>query len=183
MFRKVLIANRGEIAVRIARACRDLGVPSAAIYSEADREALHVRHADEAHPCGPPQAAKSYLDVARILDVAKQCSADAIHPGYGFLSENAAFAQACADAGVVFIGPQPRTIRDMGDKVVARRLMQAAGVPIVPGTTETLSDAEATAFAKKIGFPVMVKAAAGAGPHGCASSAWRTCSASRSTSE
>jgi acetyl-CoA carboxylase, biotin carboxylase subunit len=166
VFSKVLIANRGEIAVRIARACRDLGVLSAAIYSEADREALHVRHADEAHPCGPPPAAKSYLDVARILDVAKQCGADAIHPGYGFLSENAAFAQACADAGLVFIGPKPDTIRDMGDKVVARRQLQAAGVPIVPGTTETLSDAEATAFAKKIGFPVMVKAAAGGGGRG-----------------
>ena len=166
VFSKVLIANRGEIAVRIARACRDLGVASAAIYSEADREALHVRHADEAHPCGPPQAAKSYLDIGRILDVAKQCGAEAIHPGYGFLSENAAFAQACTEAGVVFIGPRAPTIRDMGDKVVARRTMQAAGVPIVPGTTETLSDAEATAFARKIGFPVMVKAAAGGGGRG-----------------
>ncbi|HXZ85520.1 MAG TPA: biotin carboxylase N-terminal domain-containing protein, partial [Myxococcota bacterium] len=166
MFSKILIANRGEIAVRIARACRELGIASAAIYSEADREALHVRHADEAHPCGPRQAAKSYLDIARVVELARQCRADAIHPGYGFLSENPAFAQACADAGVVFIGPRPATIRDMGDKVVARRTMQAAGVPIVPGTTETLSDAEVTAYARQVGFPVMVKAAAGGGGRG-----------------
>ncbi len=166
MFSKVLIANRGEIAVRIVRACRELGVTSAAIHSEVDKHALHVQHADESHECGPAQAAKSYLDVARIVDIARKCGADAVHPGYGFLSENADFAQACADAGLVFIGPKPDTIRAMGDKVISRQRMAAAKVPIVPGTTERLDDDQAVRFAKEIGFPVMVKASAGGGGRG-----------------
>jgi len=165
-FQKILIANRGEIAVRVARACRELGVRSVAIFSDVDRNALHVRHADEAYNCGPAQATKSYLDIARIVDIAKRCGADAVHPGYGFLSENADFAQACADAKLVFIGPRPETIRAMGDKVISRQRMLAAGVPIVPGTTERLSDDEAIAFARHVGLPVVVKASAGGGGKG-----------------
>jgi acetyl-CoA carboxylase biotin carboxylase subunit len=162
----VLIANRGEIAVRVARACRELGVASVAIYSEADRDALHVRHADEAFECGPPQASKSYLDIGRIVEIAQRAGANAIHPGYGFLSENDAFAQACLDAKLAFIGPPPATIREMGDKVIARQRMKAAGVPIVPGTTERLSDDRAREVAAELGFPVMVKASAGGGGKG-----------------
>jgi acetyl-CoA carboxylase biotin carboxylase subunit len=162
----VLIANRGEIAVRIARACRELGIRSAAIFSEADRGALHVVHADEAYPCGPAPAAQSYMNGARIVEIAKRHGADAAHPGYGFLSENAGFARACRDAGLVFIGPKPETIEAMGDKVRSRVLMQAAGVPIVPGSTAKLSDDEAFAFALEIGLPVMVKASAGGGGRG-----------------
>jgi len=162
----VLIANRGEIAVRIARACRELGVRSAAIYSEVDRDAVHVRHADEAHPCGPPPAAQSYLDVARIVEIARACGADAVHPGYGFLSENADFAQACADAKLTFIGPTPATIAAMGDKVISRQRMQAAKVPVVPGAIERLGDDQVLAVARELGFPVMVKASAGGGGRG-----------------
>jgi acetyl-CoA carboxylase biotin carboxylase subunit len=165
-FRKVLIANRGEIAVRVIRACRELGVRAVAIYSDVDRNALHVRYADEAYPCGPPPARESYLDMDRILSIARACGAEAIHPGYGFLSENAEFARRCASAGVVFIGPRPETIEAMGDKVIARRQMAQAGVPIVPGTTEKLTDEEAVQFATKIGLPVMVKASAGGGGKG-----------------
>jgi acetyl-CoA carboxylase biotin carboxylase subunit len=165
-FEKVLIANRGEIAVRVMRACRELGIRSVAIYSEADRGAFHVRHADEAYPCGPAPAAQSYLDGARIVEIARACGAQAIHPGYGFLSENAAFAEMCRAAGIVFIGPKPETIDAMGDKVTSRQRMKAVGVPIVPGTTEKLSDDEAVAFALKIGLPVMVKASAGGGGKG-----------------
>ena len=165
-FAKLLIANRGEIAVRVMRACRELGIRSVAVFSDVDRAALHVRHADEAYPCGPAQAAQSYLNGARILEIARACGAQAIHPGYGFLSENARFAQACRDAGIVFIGPKPETIEAMGDKVTSRKRMQAAGVPIVPGTTEALSDDEAVAFALEIGLPVMVKASAGGGGKG-----------------
>jgi len=165
-FEKILIANRGEIAVRVIRACRELGVRSVAIYSDVDRNALHVRYADEAYPCGPAPARESYLDSERILEIAKQSGAQAIHPGYGFMSENATFAQACADAGLVFIGPRPETIESMGDKVIARQKMQAAGVPLVPGTTEKLSDEEAIKFAGEIGLPVMIKATAGGGGKG-----------------
>jgi acetyl-CoA carboxylase biotin carboxylase subunit len=165
-FRKVLIANRGEIAVRVIRACRELGIRSVAVFSDVDRNALHVRYADEAYPCGPPAASESYLRGERIVEIARAAGAEAIHPGYGFLSENAEFARACAAAGVVFIGPQPDTIDAMGDKVVARRVMAKAGVPIVPGTTEKLSDEQAIAFARQVGLPVMVKATAGGGGKG-----------------
>jgi acetyl-CoA carboxylase, biotin carboxylase subunit len=165
-FGKVLIANRGEIAVRVIRACRELGIRTVAIFSDVDRNALHVRQADEAYCCGTAPARESYLDMHKVISIAKECGAEAIHPGYGFLSENAEFAAACREAGVVFIGPSPETIDSMGDKVTARKLMAAAGVPIVPGTTETLSDAEAVAKAHEIGLPVMVKASAGGGGKG-----------------
>jgi acetyl-CoA carboxylase biotin carboxylase subunit len=166
VFDKILIANRGEIAVRVARACRDLGVPSVAVYSEADRGALHVRMADEAWLCGPPRATESYLAVDRLLEIAERSGADAVHPGYGFLSENGDFADACEKRGIVFIGPSPDVLRAMGDKVTSRRMMQAAGVPVVPGSTDALGDDEAVAFAREIGLPVMVKASGGGGGRG-----------------
>jgi len=166
MFQKILIANRGEIAVRVIRACRELGIQTVAIYSDVDREALHVRFADEAYHCGAPPARESYLVMERVLEIAKGCGADGIHPGYGFLAENGDFADLCEKEGVTFIGPNGEVMRRMGDKVTARRTMQKAGVPIVPGTTEVLSDAEAVAFAAEIGMPVMVKASAGGGGKG-----------------
>jgi len=167
MFGKVLIANRGEIAVRVIRACRELGVKTVAVYSEADRQALHVRMADEAYRIGPPPSRESYLVVEKLLDVAKRSGAEAIHPGYGFLSERAHFAKACADAGLVFIGPSPEAIDAMGDKVRARERMIAAKVPVVPGSDGTIdSEDEVVATAKKIGLPVMLKAAAGGGGKG-----------------
>ncbi len=166
MFRKVLIANRGEIAVRIMRACEERGLQTVAVYSDVDRQALHVRRANEAYYIGPAPAQESYLRIDRILDVARRSGAEAIHPGYGFLAENAEFAQACADAGVIFVGPSPEAIAAMGDKVAARRLMKKAGIPVVPGTEEGLSDEEALAAAEKLGYPVMVKAAAGGGGKG-----------------
>jgi len=166
MFRKVLIANRGEIAVRVARACRALGIRSAAIHSEADRDALHVAEADEAHLCGPAPARESYLRGERIVEIAKRCGAEAIHPGYGFLSENADFAERCAANGLVWIGPPAGVIRRMGDKAVARRTMQDAGVPVVPGATERLDDAQVADAARRIGFPVLVKATGGGGGRG-----------------
>ena len=166
MFEKILIANRGEIAVRIATACRGLGVRSAAIYSEADAGALHASVADEAHPCGPPPVSESYLDMERVVEIARACGANAVHPGYGLLSENADFADLCRAKGLVFIGPSGDAIRAMGDKITARRSMQAAGVAIVPGTTESLSDDEAERWVERIGLPVMVKASAGGGGKG-----------------
>ena len=166
MFRKVLVANRGEIAVRIIRACQELGIPTVAVYSEPDRLALHVRYADEAYYIGPAPATESYLRMDRIIQVAKEAGADAIHPGYGFLAENADFAQACRDAGITFIGPPPEAIRAMGDKVQARRTMMAAGVPVVPGTAEGITDKEALAAAEALGYPILVKAAAGGGGKG-----------------
>jgi acetyl-CoA carboxylase, biotin carboxylase subunit len=167
MFRKILIANRGEIAVRIIRACGELGIASAVLYSEVDRAALHVLHADEAYPIGPASAAESYLNVPKILDAARRCRADAIHPGYGFLSENAKFAQACADAGVKFIGPGAASMEVMGSKTRARQAMQKAGVPCVPGSSRALeSVTQAQETAAKIGYPVMLKAAAGGGGKG-----------------
>jgi acetyl-CoA carboxylase, biotin carboxylase subunit len=169
--KKILIANRGEIAVRVMRACRELGIATVAIYSDADRAALHVRTADEAYPVGPPPARESYLDIAKVLDAARKSGADAIHPGYGFLSEKAEFARACAEAGVIFIGPPADAIDAMGDKTRARQKMMAAGVPVVPGdngpTGRGFPSAEAALeSAKKIGLPVMLKASAGGGGKG-----------------
>jgi acetyl-CoA/propionyl-CoA carboxylase biotin carboxyl carrier protein len=168
MFSKVLVANRGEIAVRIVRALEEMGIACVAVYSEHDRDALHAKHADEAYNLGEGPAAENYLNVEKILDVAKRSGAEAIHPGYGFLAENAPFAQACEDAGIVFIGPPASAIEAMGSKTRARELMQAAGVPIVPGTTEAVASvADALKIAKKeIGFPVAVKAAGGGGGKG-----------------
>src|SRR5581483_9016974 len=165
---KVLVANRGEIAVRVIRACRELGIDTVAVYSDADRAALHVRYANEAYHIGPPPARESYLVIDKIIDVARRSGADAIHPGYGFLSEREAFAQACMDAGIIFIGPRPHSIRLMGDKQEARRTVKAAGVPVIPGTEQEreLSDEELSNAASKIGFPIMVKAAAGGGGKG-----------------
>jgi acetyl-CoA/propionyl-CoA carboxylase biotin carboxyl carrier protein len=168
MFAKVLVANRGEIAVRIVRALEELGIASVAVYSEIDRDALHVLRADEAHLLGGPTAAESYLNVEKILEVVAQTGAEAVHPGYGFLAENAPFARACEEAGVVFIGPPADAIDAMGSKTKARELMQAAGVPIVPGTTEpvaTVEDARKL-IDDEIGFPVAVKAAGGGGGKG-----------------
>jgi acetyl-CoA carboxylase biotin carboxylase subunit len=167
MFKKILIANRGEIAVRVLRACHEMGIAAAVVYSDVDRAALHVREADEAYPIGAPAASESYLNIRKILDVAKRSGADAIHPGYGFLSENAKFAQACADAGVKFIGPTAAAMEAMGSKTRARQAMEKAGVPFVPGTSrgvESLDEAEQVAA--RIGYPVMLKAAAGGGGKG-----------------
>jgi len=166
-FRKVLIANRGEIAVRVIRACREMGIASVAVFSEADRESLHVLLADEAVLLGPPPAAESYLAVDRIIAAARATGADAVHPGYGFLAENAAFAEACGAAGLVFIGPPPAAIRSMGDKMAARRVAVQLRVPVVPGTERPLGDdAEAARIASEVGYPVMVKAAMGGGGKG-----------------
>lgn len=166
-FKKILVANRGEIAVRVMRSCRERGIKTVAVYSDADRGALHVRYANEAVHIGPSPSAQSYLLADRILEVAKQTGAEAIHPGYGFLSENADFARACGAAGIVFIGPPPEAIESMGHKTRAREMMQAAGVPVVPGTTAPIASAdEALLIAREIGFPVMLKAAAGGGGKG-----------------
>lgn len=165
-FDKVLIANRGEIAVRIQRACHKLGLPTVAVFSDADRNALHVRYADEAYQIGPPPSVESYLVIERLIDVAKQSGADAVHPGYGFLAERAKFAQACYDAGLVFIGPSPEAIATMGDKQLARQTVKDAGVPVVPGTEPGLSDEELLGAAEGIGYPLLVKAAAGGGGKG-----------------
>ncbi len=167
MFKKILIANRGEIAVRIIRACHELGIATVAVYSDVDRASLHVSKADEAYHIGPAPAAESYLRIDKILDVAQRTGAEAIHPGYGFLSENAKFAQACADAGVKFIGPTPASMEMMGSKTRARQAMEKAGIPTVPGTSRGLDSPEqAEQVAEKIGYPVMLKAAAGGGGKG-----------------
>jgi acetyl-CoA carboxylase biotin carboxylase subunit len=167
MFKKILIANRGEIAVRVMRACREMGITSVAVFSDADRASLHVLKADEAYHIGPAAAAESYLNFHKILEVAKQSGADAIHPGYGFLSENAKFAQACADARVKFIGPTAAAMEAMGSKTRARQAMETAGIPFVPGTSRGLESAEqARQVAGKIGYPIMLKAAAGGGGKG-----------------
>jgi acetyl-CoA carboxylase biotin carboxylase subunit len=163
---KVLIANRGEIAVRVIRACRELGIETVAVYSEADRTALHVRYADEAVLIGAPAPRDSYLRIEKIIEVAKRTGADAIHPGYGFLSEREEFAQACQDEGIIFIGPPPRAIATMGDKQAARATVVKAGVPVIPGSEPGARDDEILALAAGIGFPVMVKAAAGGGGKG-----------------
>src|SRR5690348_11275006 len=162
MFKKILIANRGEIAVRVIRACHEMGIAAVAVYSDVDRGSLHVRKADEAYPIGPAAAKESYLNIEKILDVAKRSKVEAIHPGYGFLSENANFARACALAGVKFIGPTAAAMDAMGSKTRARQAMEHAGVPVVPGTSRGLESFEqAKEVAERIGYPVMLKAAAG----------------------
>jgi acetyl-CoA carboxylase, biotin carboxylase subunit len=168
MFKKVLVANRGEIAVRIVRACRELGIETVAVYSEADRRALHVRYADEAYLLGPAPSRESYLRADKIIDVARKCGADAVHPGYGFLAEREDFAAACAEADIAFIGPKPSSIAAMGDKVEARATVIRAGVPVVPGTegVGNMTDEELLAAASKIGFPLLIKATAGGGGKG-----------------
>lgn len=166
MFKKILIANRGEIAVRVIRACREMGIGSAAVYSEVDRAALHVRKADEAYCIGPAPAAESYLCIDKLLRAARACGADAIHPGYGFLSENAQFAQACTDAGLKFIGPPAKAMEIMGSKTGGRRAMQSAGVPLVPGSNQRLSKSQSMQTAAEIGYPVVLKAVAGGGGKG-----------------
>ncbi|MFQ5606527.1 MAG: acetyl-CoA carboxylase biotin carboxylase subunit [Candidatus Zixiibacteriota bacterium] len=167
MFKKILIANRGEIALRVIRACRELGIETVAVYSEADRESLHVRFADEAVCIGPAQSNQSYLDPKRIIAAGEVCNADAIHPGYGFLAENAEFAEICEDCKITFIGPSPAMIRQMGDKAEAKDRMRRAGVPVVPGSDGIVAtDQDALKIAREIGFPVMVKATAGGGGKG-----------------
>jgi acetyl-CoA carboxylase biotin carboxylase subunit len=166
VFRKLLVANRGEIAIRVMRACRELGIATVAVYSDVDRRSMHVRYADEAYRIGPPPAAESYLNIERILDVARRAGVDAIHPGYGFLAENADFAQACRDAGITFVGPSPQAMRLLGDKIAARRLMRRAGIPVAPGTDEITDPEEAVRAARAIGYPVLVKSAAGGGGRG-----------------
>jgi len=166
MFRKVLIANRGEIAVRVMRTLREMGIGTVAVFSDADRTSLHVRMADEAEPIGPSPSAESYLRIDRILDAARKHGAEAIHPGYGFLSENAEFAAACEDAGLVFIGPPAAAIRAMGSKTAARQMAIAAGTPVVPGTDRGVSADEARAFAREQGYPILLKAVAGGGGKG-----------------
>ena len=167
MFEKVLIANRGEIALRVIRACREMGIRTVAVYSQADSESLHVKLADEAFCIGPPPATRSYLHIPALISTAVVTGADAIHPGYGFLSENADFAQICADHRMKFIGPSVEAIRGMGDKSTAREIMAKAGVPIVPGTQGIVEDErEAFSVAEEIGFPVIVKATAGGGGRG-----------------
>ena len=167
MFKKILVANRGEIAVRVIRACREMGIQTVAIYSDADRGALHVRMADEAYPIGPSPSRESYLVIEKIIDVAKRAKADALHPGYGFLAENVAFARACENAGITFIGPSPESIALMGSKVESRRAVAKYGVEMVPGTLDPIaSDEEARKIASLVGYPIMLKASAGGGGKG-----------------
>jgi acetyl-CoA carboxylase biotin carboxylase subunit len=167
VFRKILIANRGEIAVRIIRACRDLNISPVAVYSAPDAAALHVRMSDQAYCIGPAASVQSYLNIASILEAATRSGAEAVHPGYGFLAENAEFARAVTDAGLIFIGPTPEAMQVMGSKTSARRAAIEAGAPVVPGTTEALQNhEEARELAAKFGYPIMLKAAAGGGGKG-----------------
>lgn len=167
MFKKILIANRGEIALRIIRACRELDIKTVAVYSEADRLSLHVRFADEAVCIGPPPSKESYLNIPRLVAAAEVTNADAIHPGYGFLAENANFAEICASSGVIFIGPDPHAITQMGDKALAKETMRKAGVPVVPGSDGVVDDLkDAKGIAQEIGYPVIIKATAGGGGRG-----------------
>jgi acetyl-CoA carboxylase biotin carboxylase subunit len=166
MIKKVLVANRGEIALRVMRSCREMGITSVAVFSEADRSAMHVRYANEAYFIGPSPSNESYLVVDKIIDAAKKSGADAIHPGYGFLSENAAFADRCKKEGIIFIGPSSYAINTMGDKITARKTMVAAGVPVVPGSDMITDEEDAVKKIKEIGLPVMVKASAGGGGKG-----------------
>lgn len=164
MFNKLLIANRGEIAVRIMRACRELEISSVAVYSEADKQALFTQYADEAYLIGPPPASASYLNIEKILEVARKSGADAIHPGYGFLAENSNFASTCEQEGIKFIGPSSKVIHLLGDKIIARRELEKAGVPVVPGTDECVVEFEqARSVANEIGYPVIIKPSGGGG--------------------
>lgn len=168
MFKKILIANRGEIALRIIRACREMNIETVAVFSEADRDSLHVKAADQAVCIGPYPSAKSYLNIPNIISAAELTGVDAIHPGYGFLSENARFAEICESCGITFIGPSPRAIETMGDKATARKTMIEAGVPVVPGSKEVIVDLELAAqTAEEIGYPVLIKASAGGGEKEC----------------
>jgi acetyl-CoA carboxylase, biotin carboxylase subunit len=185
MFKKILIANRGEIAVRILRACRELGIRSAAVFSEADRKSLHVRLADEAYPIGPAPSRESYLRIDKVMDVARRAGCDAVHPGYGFLAENAAFPRACAAAGLTFIGPPPEAMEALGSKTAGRQLARRSGVPTVPGAADAIENPdEAQALAQNMGYPVLLKAVAGGGGKGMRivardadfASAWRDAS-------
>jgi acetyl-CoA carboxylase, biotin carboxylase subunit len=185
MFKKILIANRGEIAVRILRACRELGIRSAAVFSEADRKSLHVRLADEAYPIGPAPSRESYLRIDKLMDVACRSGCDAVHPGYGFLAENAAFPRACADAGLTFIGPPPEAMEALGSKTAGRQLARRSGVPTVPGAADAIENPdEAQALAQNMGYPILLKAVAGGGGKGMRivardadfTSAWRDAS-------
>ncbi|KAF5055706.1 2-oxoglutarate carboxylase small subunit [anaerobic digester metagenome] len=166
MFSKILIANRGEVAVRIIRACREMGIETVCVYSEPDRESLHVLMADEAYCIGPGRVSESYLNRGAILAIAKATGCNAIHPGYGLLAENPEFARLCEEEGLVFVGPYWKTILQMGDKEEARRIMKAAGVPVVPGREDIKNAAEAKAFAREVGYPILIKAAAGGGGKG-----------------
>ncbi|MCX6245538.1 MAG: acetyl-CoA carboxylase biotin carboxylase subunit [Bacteroidetes bacterium] len=166
MIRKVLVANRGEIAVRVMRSCRELGLITVGVYSEADRKAMHIRYADEAYLIGPAPSRESYLNIDNIIEAAKKSGADAIHPGYGFLSENAAFSERCKQEGIIFIGPSAHSISTMGDKITARQTMTNAGVPVVPGTEKIRDEQQALEFAHQVGVPIMIKASAGGGGKG-----------------
>ena len=167
MLSRILIANRGEIALRIVRACRELGIETVAVYSEADRNAMHVRFADESVCIGPADCSESYLNIPRIISAAEVTNVDAIHPGYGFLAENANFAEICRDCGIIFIGPPVEAMRSLGDKVEARKLAKKAKVPVVPGSEGVIQDdKEAMTLANQIGYPVIVKAVAGGGGRG-----------------
>ncbi len=167
MINKILVANRGEIAIRVMRACRELGIPSVAVYSEADRKSLHVQMADEAYEIGPPPPSESYLNISKIIEIAKKTGANAIHPGYGFLAENWQFAKACEDEGIIFIGPNPNAMRLLGNKVESRKEMEKAGIPVIPGMKSSSRDFELfKREAEKIGYPVLIKAAGGGGGKG-----------------